>query len=91
MVARFARQNPQIRIIAVAHRSARVADVNRFWKERGLTGSGVVLRLDPRGTYAKKMGLQVYPQFVALDANGKRLGMTYALLEILPRLVPSRP
>ena len=83
MVARFARQNPRIRIIAVAHRSARPADVARFWKERGLAGSPVTLRLDPSGTLARRYDLQVYPQFVALDAKGKRLGMRYALLEIL--------
>lgn len=86
MVARFARQNPRIRIIAVPHRTARAADVNRFWQERGLAGSGVILRLDPKGSYARQLGLQFYPQFVAVDARGKRLGMTYSLLEILPRL-----
>jgi hypothetical protein len=86
VVARFARQTPDVRIIAVAHRSARPADVQRFWKERGLAGSPVVLRLDPKGTLAKRYRLDTYPQFVAFDAKGKRLGVTYALLEILPRL-----
>jgi hypothetical protein len=82
VVARFARQNPRIQVVALPHRTARVADVDAFFRKH-LAGSGVRLQRDPRGAIARSYGIQYYPHFVALDAKRRLIGNAYSLVPVL--------
>ena len=54
-----------------------------FARDR-LAGAGIVVRLDPRGTTARRYGIEYFPRFVALDRTGRKIRVADSFDEILP-------
>lgn len=73
----------------MASRYARPAQVQQFVRER-LGGAPIALFLDRDGAVARRLGLGGYPQYVVLDARGRRVGRLVDALADALRLVRDR-
>ena len=83
---RFARQHPQLRVIAVASRYAEPRQVAEFVRDR-LSGARFTLFLDRNGGIAARLGLVTYPQFLVFGADGRTVGKTVYELDAALALV----
>lgn len=70
----------------MASRYADPKQVGEFARDR-LAGGRYTLFLDRKGEIAGRLGLTTYPQFVVLDARGRRVGKSVYDLDSAVKLV----
>ena len=75
----------------MASRYAQAAQVRQFVRDR-LGGTPLALFLDRDGAVARHHGFDTYPQFLVLDARGRRVGGLVDSLDAALRLaaLPAR-
>ena len=79
-LVRFARQHPEIKIVAVASRWADPRQTGEFVRDR-LRGLRFTLFADRDGALAGWLGFQTHPEFLILDGKGARVGLRFSLGE----------
>ena len=77
---RFARQHPEITIVAVASRWADPSQTGEFVRDR-LRGLRFTLFADRDGALAAWLRLQTHPEFLVIDGKGARVGLRFTLGE----------
>ena len=77
---RFARQHPEIKVVAVASRWADPSQTGEFVRDR-LRGLRFTLFADRDGALARWLRFQAHPEFLVLDGKGARVGLRYTLGE----------
>ena len=70
----------------MASRYAQAAQVRQFVRDR-LGSAPVTVFLDPDGVLARHLGFDTYPQFLVVDARGRRAGALVHSLDDALRLV----